>query len=328
MRFNRTALTAALIAAVLVPVALAASAPPQKWTQRQWPVLVQTQPRWEGSAVQEPSVLYVNGRYRMWYTSGKDVICALGYAESTDGITWKKHNGPIRGYHQPDGMRACHNTIVLLNNVYYLYYSTIGSHGAVNNVVTDPYIWVATSRDGIHFGKGHRVLGPTETAWDLSNTAVFNDGHGRWYMLVDALPKNNSGPWTMHLASSRSPLGPFRFVPDTDASLAVLQVNGGTFGAPWMIRQNGVYRLWYLTSATPGSVLPTDIYYSESRDLKTWTTPQMVLTRKNSWEVDQVADPSVVTVKGVTRMYYAGLWNNTNNGFDVLGGIGMATLSQ
>ena len=51
----------------------------------------------EKASVMNPFVMYEDGRFRMWYAAGEtyepNVIC---YAESDDGIHWKKHgNNPI-----------------------------------------------------------------------------------------------------------------------------------------------------------------------------------------------------------------------------------------
>lgn len=49
---------------------------------------------WEKNSVMNPCVLYENGKYRMWYAAGEtyepDV---LAYAESDDGLNWKKWPG-------------------------------------------------------------------------------------------------------------------------------------------------------------------------------------------------------------------------------------------
>ena len=54
------------------------------------PVMIPERPH-EGAAVMNPCVIYENGKYRMWYAAGEtyepNVLC---YAESDDGIEWKK----------------------------------------------------------------------------------------------------------------------------------------------------------------------------------------------------------------------------------------------
>jgi beta-1,2-mannobiose phosphorylase / 1,2-beta-oligomannan phosphorylase len=65
----------------------------QEWTShRSEPLLGVDQP-WEKSAVMSPSVLWdaAGDRYRMWYSGGdQDEPYAIGYAESRDGVGWRK----------------------------------------------------------------------------------------------------------------------------------------------------------------------------------------------------------------------------------------------
>ena len=54
------------------------------------PVLFPERP-WEGASVMNPCVLFENGVYRMWYSAGETYEPnVLAYAESSDGIHWRK----------------------------------------------------------------------------------------------------------------------------------------------------------------------------------------------------------------------------------------------
>lgn len=54
------------------------------------PVMVSEYP-WEGFSVMNPCVLYDEGKFKMWYASGETIEPnVLAYAESDDGIHWKK----------------------------------------------------------------------------------------------------------------------------------------------------------------------------------------------------------------------------------------------
>lgn len=55
------------------------------------PVLTAGQPgEWDDSGVRDPTVLYENGVFRMWYAGYDGSDYRLGYAESNDGRTWTK----------------------------------------------------------------------------------------------------------------------------------------------------------------------------------------------------------------------------------------------
>ena len=58
------------------------------------PVLARTEGAWEESGISAPFVLQLGASdYRMWYqTEDQD---GIGYATSTDGITWTKHLTPV-----------------------------------------------------------------------------------------------------------------------------------------------------------------------------------------------------------------------------------------
>lgn len=50
---------------------------------------------WEAGGIFAPAVVHDNGKWRMLYRAyGKDKISRLGYAESDDGIVWKKYKRP------------------------------------------------------------------------------------------------------------------------------------------------------------------------------------------------------------------------------------------
>ena len=54
------------------------------------PVLISEYP-YEGASVMNPCVLYEDGIYKMWYAAGETFEPnVIAYAESTDGINWKK----------------------------------------------------------------------------------------------------------------------------------------------------------------------------------------------------------------------------------------------
>jgi len=51
---------------------------------------------WEYMSVMNPCVLFDGGRYKMWYAAGETYEPnVLAYAESSDGLNWKKREKPI-----------------------------------------------------------------------------------------------------------------------------------------------------------------------------------------------------------------------------------------
>jgi hypothetical protein len=68
---------------------------------------------WEKNSIMCPHVLYDNGRFRMWYSGGEMYEPdALGYAESDDGIDWRREPAnpifrPAEGWESDRVTAAC-----------------------------------------------------------------------------------------------------------------------------------------------------------------------------------------------------------------------------
>lgn len=71
--------------------------PPIRFTRIGTTPLIEANPSldWEAGGVFAPAIMYENGTWRMLYRAyGKDKISRLGYAESYDGLTWRKDTTP------------------------------------------------------------------------------------------------------------------------------------------------------------------------------------------------------------------------------------------
>ena len=122
----------------------------------------------EGESVMNPCVLFENGIYRMWYSAGEtyepNVLC---YAESSDGIVWKKSplnpvltKNPEKEYER-DRIGGCqvipHPELGYL--VFYIGYRDINT----------ACICAAFSEDGVtdfHRCKENPLVSPTAGEWD------------------------------------------------------------------------------------------------------------------------------------------------------------------
>ena len=149
------------------------------WTKHaRNPLITRTEP-WEARAICEPSVLYDDGMFKMWYMgcrTSEGYNAALGYATSKDGLTWTKHPGnPILREPKKAVIRT---TVIKHKGTYYLFASDhqwTKETGVINR-------W--TSTDGLHWTGKATVLRPTEP-WEghFHNVAVVVDDDGTWKML-------------------------------------------------------------------------------------------------------------------------------------------------
>jgi hypothetical protein len=135
---------------------------------------------WEGGGVAHPTVLATAGGFQMWYV-GLDVLGrgAIGYASSSDGLTWQKHGGnPVLSPGVYDRSSIGFPTVVQDGpNDYKMWYSSS------NN------IWLATSSDGLSWTKPFTtpVLAKGSSgAWDdfsvyAPHVVAGSSGYEMWY---------------------------------------------------------------------------------------------------------------------------------------------------
>ena len=149
------------------------------------PVLFPERP-WEGASVMNPCVLYENGRYRMWYSAGETYEPnVLGYAESDDGLRWRKSPiNPIfvnepRNEYERERIGGCqilpHAALGYL--LFYIGYRDIDT----------ACVCCARSENGVtgflRF-KRNPLVAPAPGAWDADAcykpTAVYDAARGEW----------------------------------------------------------------------------------------------------------------------------------------------------
>lgn len=255
---------------------------------------------WEETAVYEPMVIYEDGMFKMWYGGGWDNP-GVSYATSLDGSIWTKHSTPVIGQGGSSiSGNAARISVTKVGSTYYGYYS--------NGVGSGADLKVVTSLNGIDWtfaatALSSNVIGGIN-GW--ANTTVWKE-NTTWYMLVEG--HTTGAIWQMYALSGTDGLA-WTFL-NSSNPLTTLQVaGGGMYGGAHMpvpTKVGGLYHIFYHASPNSG-VLPTNIYYATSPDLITWTiTPTPVLTRSQShFEMDQVADPCVVEVRGKTYLFYDG----------------------
>ena len=158
------------------------------------PVLYPTEP-WEGNSVLEPTVIYEDGIYKMWYCGGSP--CALGYASSTDGVNWTKYeNNPIFGLGSGgESGTVRQNNIIKIDGIYYLYY-----------VDDSRDMHIAESKDGINFTKRESpVLLHDDNTWERSHANSFQwVEDGEWKMLYEAQDSDPYALWKIGLATGKT----------------------------------------------------------------------------------------------------------------------------
>ena len=148
------------------------------------PVMIPEFP-WERDSVMNPFVLKENGIYRMWYAAGETYEPnALGYAESTDGVNWKKSRiNPIfcAGRESYDSARVggC-EVLKQPDGSYVMFY--IGYED-----IHTARICAAVSPDGIRQWRrldSNPLVSPGKDCWDgdacYKPSVIFEPDNSRW----------------------------------------------------------------------------------------------------------------------------------------------------
>ena len=145
----------------------AESADGLKWNRLPDPVMRPEEP-WEKYALMCPFVLWdeEEGIYKMWYSGGEQYEPdAIGYAESPDGISWKRRREPIFTA-SPDNYWECKKVtapfVIKKDNGYIMYY--IGFNGYGHSAVG-----AVCSADGITGWVEHPdnpLIAGTDGSWD------------------------------------------------------------------------------------------------------------------------------------------------------------------
>jgi predicted GH43/DUF377 family glycosyl hydrolase len=161
----------------------ASSTDGKAWTRAATPntaVLSPTPGSFDEKGVGAPDVRFdpadLTTPYRMWYSGRGTVFGGIGYATSTDGISWTKYTGTANASDPPaavldhgiggsgDSFSTADPSVIKDGAVYKMWYTGDDSNRKRINY--------ATSTDGIAWQKGGTVLGP-ESA---NVTANFSEG--------------------------------------------------------------------------------------------------------------------------------------------------------
>lgn len=139
------------------------------WTRHGFALRRRAGVTWESEGVMNPTVLYVNGQYKMWYgTRDSAGIGKIGYAFSSDGVSWNRIENPVlQASLSWEGTSVGAASAYFDGKNYHLYYHA--------GPVVPLYIGHAVSTDGINWSKE-------------SNPILERGGFGAWDQNLIAAP--------------------------------------------------------------------------------------------------------------------------------------------
>lgn len=185
----------------LTTVGYATSADGLTW--KKGGVVISPSEPWEKEEISPNSILLEGGIFKMWYHGGGYVRDKrrlgngrIGYATSTDGITWTKYKGnpvidigPAGSF---DDIQVAEPRVFHLSGGYRMYYT--GQNGSTNRTS----LGMASSSDGIHWIKyeGNPIL--NREAWGGFWGGAFFPEDGIWHLWHGAIIESGARQSTSH----------------------------------------------------------------------------------------------------------------------------------
>ena len=306
----RVALLLSLV--IFVPLLMPSfvGADSNQWTKYSGnPILAPTSGAWDSGFTIAPVVAYDGATYRMWYDGGHATVNGIGFANSTDGIHWKKYPGPVLqlgpvgswdGSQVKVGAVAWNGTLFLM--AYWGANATIFQNGAIG---------VATSKDGIAWAKysGNPVLTAGALALGRPSGLRWQVTYNMWYA---AYPPTSSAIRIFYATSTNGVSWTQWTGPVLSPSSNLNAWDSLSVSTPSVLRVGSNFGMWY-TGLNQSGTTP-QIGYATSNDGATWnktSNPVLSPGPSGSWDGAGVEQPDVVIGPNGYMMFYDG-FNRTS----------------
>jgi predicted GH43/DUF377 family glycosyl hydrolase len=248
----------------------------------------------------------------MWYVGGNATAIAIGYANSTDGLTWRKYPDPVLSPGPAgswDSSLVGTGSVIWNGTLFLMWY-----RGANRTTFENGAVGLAFSRDGILWSKysANPVMTVTSV---MTPTAIIGKLFViRWQATYNAWASGRSAAaqisnhTRIYSATSNDGInwiiGSSVLSPSTDPNAWDSQ----TVYGPSVIQSGSNFGLWY-SGISQGSVNP-QIGYATSLDLVTWTkypgNPILSWGSTGSWDAGGVEQPDVIFGAKGYVLYYDG----------------------
>lgn len=249
---------------------------------------------WDGKQTSNPSVLFKNGIFHMWY-QGKDSngICRVGYATSKNGVHWKKHGyvlspGIEKSKKYPKRTGFQHPHVIFNKGLFHMWFI---SEFEMTKVC------YAKSRDGMEWNINKDPVLNIDSKWERDKLyypyVLYGDDKyfHMWYA-------GKSGKyWGIGYAKSKDGIHWIKYHsnPVFDRSvehvLAMLQFKERGVSNASVLYIDGTYHMWYQNHF--GNNL--GVRLARSKDGVKWEKIKTVLTSDHGrWDSSFVADPFVI----------------------------------
>ena len=243
-------------------IGLATSTDGMNWTRNASPVITPgAAGEFDSAQIFYPSVAYDGTTYFMWYMGANQTCNSIGAATSTDGINWTKHTGPVNlGDCTTGGKNYAPGPVIYNNGTFTMWYW-------LPSGVT---IGTATSTDGINWTDNGPVnfSAPFSPYISIDRPSVVYDGtsYRMWFGMTFPVSSNGTATFYSTRMGFASSTDGINWTPYNSTSGATYPIfargSAGAWdrpgvGQPWVILDNGTWRMWYsggrVNSLAPGT---------------------------------------------------------------------------
>ena len=261
-------------------IGLATSPDGLEWTKYEGNPVLDLGPSgaWDAGDVSAATILFDGVQYKMWYAGWDEVRehRRIGYATSSDGIAWTKHEGnPVMDI-GPSGSwedRRIESPCVLFEGGHYKMWYT-----GVDYATDHRRIGHATSPDGLVWSKyvGNPVIdvgpdGSWDDAWVLQPSVLF-DGteYQMWFAAWDGYAKMGyatspyGAEWTKHESNPVMVVGPGGSWDDYRVTDPYVFINGTEYQMWYTAHDGSKWRIGHATAVDVCWDNDADGYYDGS----------------------------------------------------------------
>jgi predicted GH43/DUF377 family glycosyl hydrolase len=266
------------------------------------PVLIPTSSTFDAYGLSSPIVFVDGSSFKMWHTCiAASGVSSVGYAESTDGLTWTRPTSkPVLSpgaYGAWDSYTVGPGPVIKVNGEYWMYYN-----GSISSMGPS-HIGLATSTDGINWTKKASPVIYSQSGWESAVGAEGIIKIGDVYYLY--YTGRNNGAYKIGLATSTDGLNWTRYSGNPILSADKSWEGNGVY-YPSVIAQNGGYTMFYGNISSYNTAFGT----ATSTDGKNWvkSSSNPFFTYKNSYSnwTNSINYPCAIKYNNELRVYYTG----------------------
>jgi len=279
------------------------------------PVLGPTPNQWDATYTTTPRVIYDGKVYRMWFNGGRFGSSGVGYATSSDGVSWSQLSAPVLepGPHGAWDSSSVALGSILWNGTFFMMWY----RGSNPTAFASGAVGLATSKDGVSWTKSSRNPVLTATPIDqgyIASPYVIRLGltYNMWYTAKNV----NTTQYTSILYATS--FDGFKWSkwphPVFLASSDPAAWDSGSVYSPSVYFNGTTFWLWY-SGLGPNNGLP-QIGLATSPDGATWTrypgNPILSPGAQGTWDSAGVEQANLAIGDGLL-IYYDGIGTGTGS---------------